>query len=56
MIKTKKKNLLNNNWKKMNLIRNKIYFNLNIKMIYKMKKKNKFNQKIYKNYQYNLMI
>jgi len=40
----------------MNKIRYKIKFNLNFKMIHKTKKKKKFKQIRYKNYQYNLMI
>jgi len=56
-IKTKNKNFLNNNKKEINKTRYKIKFNLNtIRVIYKMKKENKFKQKIDKNYQYHLMI
>jgi len=54
-IKTKNKNFLNNNQKEMNKIRYKIKFNLKTKKIYKIKRENKFKQKIYKNYLCNLM-
>jgi len=50
---TKNNNYLNNNKKKM---KNKIKFNHNAKTIRKMKIENKFKQKKYKNYQYNLII
>jgi len=53
-IKTKNKNILNNNQKEINKIWYKIKFNLHTKNIKKLKKENKF-KKRYKNYQYNLM-
>jgi len=49
-IKTKNKNILNNNQKEINKIRYKIKFNFNTKHIHKFKKENKFKQKRCKNY------